>query len=85
MVKREREAPEVAAAATRMLRALVRRAGDGELEALEALRDMQATLDEQLAAAVRGYRASPVEASWTTIGSIMGTSRQAARQRWAEL
>lgn len=84
-MSRQREAPEVAGAAARLMRALARRAGDGELEALEALRDMQATLDGYLGQAVRGYRHGPAEASWTTIGTIMGTSRQAAQQRWCEL
>lgn len=80
--KRDREAPELAAASVRMMMALVRRAYDGELEALESLRDLQNALDLHLGRAVRAYREGPAEASWTTIGTIMGTSRQAAHKRW---
>lgn len=83
-MSRQREAPEVAGAAARLMRALARRAGEGELEALEALRDMQITVGAYLALAVEGYRDGPAQASWTDIGEIMGTSRQAAQHRWGE-
>jgi hypothetical protein len=82
--KREREAPEVASAVIRLLRALARRAGDGELEALEALAMLQTAVDQQLGAAVAGYREGPVEASWTTIGSILGITRQSAHERFKD-
>jgi len=81
-MSKHREAPELAAAAIRMMRALARRAGDGELEALEALAMMQDVANVQLGAAVAGYREGPAQASWTTIGDALGMSRQAARQRW---
>lgn len=80
--RREREAPEVAAAAIRMMRALARRAGNGELEALEALSALQDSVQLQLGAAVAGYREGPAQASWTDIGTILGTSRQNAQQRF---
>lgn len=79
---RDREATELAAAAIRMLRALARRAGDGELEALEALATLEDVASTQLGAAVAGYREGPAQASWTTIGQVLGMSRQAAQQRW---
>lgn len=79
-----REAPELAAACIRMMRALARRAGDGELEALEALGQLQHTLQAQLGAAVAGYREGPAQASWTAIGEALGTTRQAAQQRFAD-
>lgn len=81
---REREAPEVAAACIRMMRALARRAGHGELEALEALAALQLSVDQQLGAAVAGYREGPAEASWTTVGSILGITRQSAHERFKD-
>lgn len=84
MSKREREAPELAAAAIRMMRALARRAGDGELEALEALATLQDVAGMQLGAAVAGYREGPAEASWTTVGEILGMSRQSAHERFRD-
>lgn len=82
MSKREREAPELQGAAIRMMRALARRAGEGELEALEALADLQFSLDMQLGAAVAGYREGPAAASWTDIAGILGVSRQSAHERF---
>lgn len=79
---REREAPEVAAACIRMIRALARRAGAGELEALEALSALQDSVQLQLGAAVAGYREGPAEASWTDIGRILGMTRQSAHERF---
>lgn len=81
-MKREREAPEVAAAAIRMMRALARRAGNGELEALEALDALQASVQLQLGAAVAGYREGPAQASWTDVARILGMTRQSAHERF---
>lgn len=80
--KRPYEAPELAGASARMMRALVRRAGDGELEALEALVALQATLAQALQDGVTAYREGPAEASWAAIGEAVGTSRQAAAERF---
>jgi hypothetical protein len=82
--KRDREAPELAAAAIRMMRALARRAGEGELEALEALATLTDSAAMQLGAAVAGYREGPAEASWTDIGRALGMSRQSAHERWSQ-
>lgn len=84
-MKREREAPEVAAACERMMRALARRAGEGELEALEALNVLQAKLQANLGAAVAGYRTGPAQASWTDIGKALNMTRQSAHERWGSL
>lgn len=80
--RKEREAPEVAAAVTRLLVALARRAGNGELEALEALDELQAQVKDQLAVAVTGYRTGPAQASWEAIGHALGMTRQSAHERW---
>jgi len=80
--KRDREAPELMAACIRMMRALARRAGQGELEALESLDMLQDVLQHQLGSAVISYREGPAQASWADIGKALGMSRQAAQQRW---
>lgn len=80
--KREREATEVASACTRLLVALARRSTNGELEALEALVELQATVDAQLGAAVAGYRHGPAGASWARIAEILGVTRQSAWERF---
>lgn len=77
---RQRESPEVGSAALRMMRALVRRAGEGDTEALEWLahleRELPALITEAGAAAHRfGY-------TYTTLAQCLGVTRQAARQRF---
>lgn len=80
--RKEREAPELGAASVRMAKALVRRAGNGELEALEELNRLQAVLDELLHQGVTAYRQGPAEASWADVGRILGTTRQSAQARF---
>jgi len=82
--KREREAPELGSACVRMMRALAKRASGGELEALEELDKLQGQLQAQLGAAVAGYRAGPAQASWTTIGEVLGMTRQSAHERFKD-
>lgn len=77
--KRERESPEIGAMASRVLRALVRRAADGDTFALEELarleRELPARITEALSELQRwGY-------SYTELGAVLGITRQAARQR----
>lgn len=84
-----REAPELGAACIRMFRALARRAGQGEGEALEQLSMLQDSLSMQLGAAVAGYRAfTPAHGaepySWTDVARLLGVTRQAAQQRFAD-
>lgn len=81
--KREKcEAPALAGASRRMMRALVKRAAGGELEALEALFGLQGELAQAIQDGVDGYRQGPAAASWTDIGRVMGTTRQAAQIRF---
>jgi len=81
MTGRQREAPELGAACIRLFRALARRAGDGELEALEQLAFLQDSLQMQLGAAVAGYRDGHGY-SWADIGRVLGVTRQAAHKRF---
>lgn len=83
-MSRQREAPEVAQACTRMMHALARRAGEGELEALEALNVLQGHLQTALRHAVQGYRSGPAEASWTDIGRALDMTRQSAWERFGQ-
>lgn len=80
--KRQREATELGAASARMARALVRRAGDGELEALEELVRLQAVLEACLHQGVHAYREGPAEASWADVAAAVGTTRQSAHARF---
>lgn len=84
-----REAPELGAACVRMMRALARRAGEGELEALEQLAFLQDALQLQLGAAVAGYRefrpaANAAPYSWTDVARILGITRQSAWERFKD-
>lgn len=75
------EAPEMGAMLKRFARAMVRRAAEGDLEAVSVLAEVHvafgdAIADGARAAHERGY-------SWTEIGRELGITRQAARQRFA--
>lgn len=78
--QRRHESPEVGAAAFRMIRALVRRAAEGDTEALEQLAKV-----ERMAAAgttVALHQAHQAAGySYTELADVTGTTRQAARQR----
>lgn len=79
--RRRHESPEVAAASKRFMRALVKRAAEGDTEALEGLVGLQAVLQEAITDAGRvlhddaGY-------SYTDLARVLGISRQGARQRF---
>lgn len=81
MTQRRHEAPEIGAMTNRMMRALARRAAEGDLEAVEQLAELQQLLVEHLRAAAQGAHAFGY--SWTEIAGATGTTRQAARQRFA--
>lgn len=78
--KREYEAPDMGAMMGRLLRAMARRAADGDLEALSVLQKIQSDLDAARVAAAQGAHAFGY--SWTQIGNELGTSRQNARQTY---
>lgn len=81
--KTHREAPELAAFLRRMARALVRRAGEGDLEALSALVDARTAIDAAIGQAARAlHDLDPEPYSWTDIGRELRISRQAARQMY---
>lgn len=80
--KRERETPEYAQMVRRIIAAHGRRVGDADPEDLAELVAMRATLEEAIAAAVRGQRSNGF--SWAAIGRGLGVTRQAAQMAWGE-
>lgn len=78
--KRRHEAPEVAAAAHRMMRGLVKRAAEGDTQALEGLLGLEAKLTEAITAAGQGLH--DFGYSYGELAQVAGISRQGARQRF---
>lgn len=74
------ENPQFDAFARRILRAYGRRVASGDIEALRAMVGLADQLDAAITEAVRGLRQYGY--SWAEIGDRLGTSRQAAQQRW---
>ena len=74
------EAPDMAAAISRMTRGLTRRAAEGDLEALSALAEAERAAHLALEAA--GAAAHDHGYSWTEIARELGITRQAAQHRF---
>jgi uncharacterized protein with PIN domain len=72
---------EFGAMVARMIRAYGRRVAGADIEDLRDLMVLRATLDEVIASTVKALR-SEQEFSWAAIGEAMGTTRQAAQQRY---
>jgi len=82
MAKREPyEAPQIGAMMERMFRALVRRAGEGDTEALEQLLRLQDVNAEAIKSAGRGL--AEFGYSYGELARWTGVSRQAAAKRYA--
>lgn len=88
MASRDYEAPDFIPMFRRVTRAMVRRAGEGDLEILTALRECQTLLDDALADSVVALRTPRGDGpglegySWTEIGREMGITRQTAQIRF---
>jgi hypothetical protein len=76
--KREYESPDIAAFMRRQARGLVKRAGDGDLEALTAIQQTIAVLEAARLDAAEALH--DFDYSWTEIGRELNMTRQAARQ-----
>jgi hypothetical protein len=76
----EVENPDYAAFATRIIRAHGRRIADGDIDSLPDLLHLATELDAVTQHAVNGLRAFGY--SWGDIAGRLGTTRQAAQQRW---
>lgn len=89
--RQHREAMELAGMLRRMGKALVRRAAEGDLEALEALTHARAAIDDAIGDAAAALhqpcvwvRGEKVGYSWAEIGGVLGISRQAAHQQFGK-
>lgn len=80
--KREYESTDMTPFVSRIARSMVRRAADGDLDALSALVAMSAALDDAARQAGAALHEEPLAYSWTEIADHLGISRQAARQRF---
>ena len=78
----EVENPDYAAFATRIVRAHGRRIADGDIDSLPDLLRLAAELDTATQHAVNGLHTFGY--SWGEIAGRLGTSRQAAQQRWGQ-
>lgn len=74
------ETAEFAAFARRIVKAYARRVGDGDVEALPELLALSSEIDVAISASVAGLRATGY--SWGEIAARLGTTRQAAQQRF---
>lgn len=76
------ENAEFAGFARRIVRAYGRRISSGDVDALPELLTLAAEIDTVIGQAVAGLRAEGY--SWGEIGSRLGTTRQAAHQRFGK-
>ena len=76
------ENPEFTAFAARILRAAARRVADGDVEGLAGLVALRSELDTGINEAVQGLRSPQWSYSWADIARVLGTTRQAAQQRY---
>jgi len=81
MSQQRHEAPELGAAAARMIRALVVRAAEGDTEALEQLAALELLLPQ--ATALAGHHAHAWGYSFSELAAVLGISRQAAIKRYS--
>jgi hypothetical protein len=82
--KRHTETADFDAFARRILRAYARRVASGDVEALASMVTLTAEVDAMLRLAVAGLRAKPYSYSWDEIARRLGTTRQAAQQRYGD-
>lgn len=69
----------------RILKALAKRVGDGDVGALGELVALRGELDRAIEAAVGTLRSAPYNYSWAQIGAELGTTRQAAQIRYGHV
>lgn len=82
--QRRHEAPELGAMIRRMVRSLVRRAAEGDTEALEQLAQLEAELPTATTCAMALMNHAEDQRTYYSYGelaNVLGVSRQAVRQR----
>ncbi|BBH71145.1 hypothetical protein ACTI_78300 [Actinoplanes sp. OR16] len=82
--KRHVETNQFDAFVRRILKAYARRVAAGDVEALAAMVTLSAEVDAMLRLAVAGLRAAPYSYSWDEIARRLGTTKQAAQQRYGD-
>jgi hypothetical protein len=80
--KQQRDNQEFDAFTRRILRAYAARIASGDIEALRTMASLSLEVDSVVTLAVLGLRQVPY--SWEAIGEALGTSRQAAQQRYGD-
>lgn len=80
--REEVENPEFAAFARRIIRAAGRRVAEGDPADLGDLVALRSDIDAAIGRAVAGLRSEPWSYSWSSIAEVLGTTRQAAQQRY---
>jgi hypothetical protein len=78
------ETPAYAAFVTRVLRACGRRVADGDIGGLAYLVALREEVETTIASAVVGLRSEPWSYSWQQVADELGTTRQAAQQRYGK-
>lgn len=81
---RATESPDIGRAIIRQLRGLVARATEGDLEAIEQLRMVEAQAGAHVGLAVAGARAE-AGYSWAELAPALGTTRQSASERFKDI
>lgn len=86
-MSREREARELADGIRRQVRGLVKRAGEGDTEALVELQGLEGLIPDALVYAAKWARELRTADgtpwyTWQTIGGELGMTRQAAHKRF---
>lgn len=76
------ETDEYAAFVRRTVKALGRRIGEGDVDGLVELVDVQVIVEQAMQLAVDGLRSGDDPYSWAEIGERLGISRQAVQQRY---
>lgn len=76
------ECPDMAAMMKRVARGLVRRAGEGDLEALSALADVERAVADAIVQAARAAHYGPFGYTWAQIADELLVTRQAAHKRF---
>lgn len=69
-------------AVQRFIRALVKRAGEGDGQAVTALRDLTTYIRGAESEGVQVLMDSPTAASWAMVAVLTGTTRQGAMARY---
>lgn len=77
------ESPDIAAMMKRMARAMVKRAQEGDLEAVKCVAEVERAVRDAVVDAARAAHYGPFAYSWGEIARDLGVTRQAVQKRCA--